>query len=343
MLAAALPQRHAWLMSAEDHVATAQTGPERTPIVYIDQFGWIDMARARLGRSHDEGHVRARDQLIQSTSDGRLVVPLSHVHYIETWRQGSERRRGEVAVEMAIVSRFRTLSPARVLWPFEVKRAIAEVFGRPVPTQRSDPLGIGVAHAFSVPQLRPDVSELTDEEIFLAEWSILAGLGADRFAEEERQRHESEQRFAEEESRRGRRLAEWQAAIGERTQRFRIQALTDFEKELFPALIGAGVSPTELETIGPDGLEELVSRIPTIWVLTELRRVRYSNPSQGFRPTDLNDLRALAVAVVHCDVVLTDKAWADALRRTDLPHQMRTVICTDIEELATAALGQCLD
>jgi len=274
---------------------------------------------------------------MSAARQGNALFPLSNVHYMETWRQGSEQRRGELAVEMAFLSNFVTIAPARALWPREIEHALHAQFGRPAEPSPIAPLGAGVAHAFDAAGgFGPDNSGLTREQVFLAEWSILAGLGSNRFPEEERGRHETAERFAELETSRSRELRDWSTHARDATQRFRIQALTDFRADYIPALITSGIETEELDRLGADGLEQLVRDTHTIYVITELRRIRYANPVQGFRPTDLNDLRALAVAVVYGGIVMCDRAWADALKRTDLPRRYGTTVCTSLPEAAAA-------
>lgn len=95
----------------------------------------------------------------------------------------------------------------------------------------------------------------------------------------------------------------------------------------------ADISPEEFSVLGDRGLVELVEAILTVWALTELRRVRFANPEQRLAPHDLNDLRALVSALVYCDIVVTDKAWCDAVRRTDLCKQLGTVVLNDVAKV----------
>ena len=175
------------------------------------------------------------------------------------------------------------------------------------------------------------------EHVFFAEWMVLADLDdSDRGAAS--QRYQNERRFAEIETASARRLKAWTANPRERTQRFRVQAMQDFDSYFIPALIAADISTDELQELGGRGLEALVSSVPSLFVLTELRRLRYANAAQDFRRTDLNDIRALSVAIPYCDIVVTDKAWASLLRRSDLPERWRTHVFTSVRELA-AHLG----
>jgi hypothetical protein len=211
---------------------------ERAIIVYVDQFAWVDLARARLGRSHSTEDGPTRDQLLEYRRAELAHFPLSKVHYLETWRQASQQRRGEVAAEMAALSGFLTLAPPEVLWPGEIDRALQARFGRPAQPRPVEPFGVGVAHALGVsPDMYPARSGLTAEHLYLAEWGILAGYSEDRFQEEERQRHETARRFAETETASSWKLKEWRTGSRDRQQRFRIQALSEFEHHIFPAFI----------------------------------------------------------------------------------------------------------
>jgi hypothetical protein len=71
-----------------------------------------------------------------------------------------------------------------------------------------------------------------------------------------------------------------------------------------------------------------------LWTVTELRRIRHQNPKEHFRPTDLNDLRALATALVYCDILWTDKAWTHAFQRTGLAARLGTKVVGSANQLA---------
>src|SRR5215207_3533332 len=100
--------------------------------VYLDQFAWVQLARARLGRPNSPDHSTARENFVQAKLAGHVAFPLSMAHYLETWHQASEQRRGELSVEMALLSGFITVAPAATLWRHEMDWALHRQFGRPV-------------------------------------------------------------------------------------------------------------------------------------------------------------------------------------------------------------------
>lgn len=302
--------------------------------VYLDQFAYIRLAKAGLGRGSSDD-VGLLQHLLQRVMAGSVRFPLSAVHYLETWRQGNPTRRRELAAEMIRLSRLITMAPTHKLWQHEVLSALHRVFQAPLPHSPIAVWGRGAAHAFGYDAFAPPAQAVRQGDESLFEMLLLAGDGTDpqRFVAEEKARHDQQQRFAEQHTATARRILQWSASPDEQRQRIRIQALTDFESDLAPALIGAGVTPERLESLGAAGLERLVEAIPTLWALTELRRLRFANPAQGFSPHDLYDLRALSCAIVYCDIVVADKAWCDAIRRTDLGGGFNTTVINDIAQI----------
>ncbi len=47
----------------------------------------------------------------------------------------------------------------------------------------------------------------------------------------------------------------------------------------------------------------------------------------------MNDLSALSRAIVYCDVVVTERVWADIVRRTALERRFNTTVLRDLAEL----------
>lgn len=308
-----------------DDAGASQPRPGLT--AYLDQFVYVRLARAGLENGTPED-AALRQRLLAAVAADQLSCPLSSVHYLETWRQADALRRRRLAAEMMRFSRLLTMSPARQLWCQEIEHALRLIFGKPPQVAAVQPWGQGVAHAFAVEKQAQDDGDLSGE--VWREFSILAGMGESRFEEEERERHEAAEQFSQHQSAAAARLAAWKTDKTDRRSRFRVQALSDFQADIIPALIGADVTSEEFAAIGAEGLERLVEAIPTIWTLTELRRVRFQNPAQGFGAHDLNDLRALCAAIVYCDLVVTDKAWCDAIGRTDLGRRFETVVLNDV-------------
>ena len=87
--------------------------------------------------------------------------------------------------------------------------------------------------------------------------------------------------------------------------------------------------------------EELVNtfgmfeNVPVLNVQLELAVARDRNLNKSVDPNDMVDLSYLGVAIPYCDVVITDKIWADYATRKQLQlnEQYSTVILRKLSEL----------
>jgi hypothetical protein len=65
-------------------------------------------------------------------------------------------------------------------------------------------------------------------------------------------------------------------------------------------------------------------------LMTEYHR----NPQFRWMSNDIFDIDALSVAVAYCDMVVTDKKAADALRRERVPERLGSQVFTNLDQLA---------
>jgi hypothetical protein len=62
---------------------------------------------------------------------------------------------------------------------------------------------------------------------------------------------------------------------------------------------------------------------------------RHQNPNSKWESNDMVDIAYLACAVVHCDVVVTEKQWVHELRGSGLLRDHGTEAFSDVAELPT--------
>jgi hypothetical protein len=124
---------------------------ELVPLVYLDLNHWVNLTRARLGRSGTAAHRELLDELEPAVAAGRVTVPLSGTHYIELSRIRDPRQRAEVALTMGGLSRYAALTWRGDLLRHQLRQALAKELG--VDYSMPDPArtGHGFAHAFGQP------------------------------------------------------------------------------------------------------------------------------------------------------------------------------------------------
>lgn len=311
--------------------------------VYLDQNHWISLARAARGRPAGEPYHDVLT-LVSKAVDLRIAsFRISSQHYFETHKQHDSRKRHDLATTMATISRFDTLAGLPELVPSEIDLALRRRFGRPIEPRRSQPFGQYLEHAFGQPRIELDIPAglAPDQRDGLHRAMQLAILGADMrklgigaFSVPVDQLDAHNELFRS--SRAG--LDERFRAQGtSRVQQIRhvaAGALVDIIEPLRSALTRAGISWDEFAALGEDGWIEFIADLPTRDVDAELLRLRHQNPQKRWDKNDLADITALAVAVVYCDVVVTERLWVDLLRRASLDRKYATVVLADLRDLA---------
>jgi hypothetical protein len=139
------------------------------PSVYLDQWVWIRLARAKAGRPENRSD---NDVLIavQAAAEAGVAFPLSATHYFETLAITGPRQRTDLAAVMGSISRFLNLCPTALLVRHQLLTAFHELYGRPA-FRPADPvvldLGVGWAMAGAVVPLKIMMGdcEATDAEI----------------------------------------------------------------------------------------------------------------------------------------------------------------------------------
>lgn len=288
---------------------------------------------------------------------GYLVVPLVCGHYLETWNRARWESRSALASLMRDLSRWATLSPTQEVARREIERAL----GVRAPLTSDDVLGHGVNHAFASATGRfrlverawtrenpqegqeipgvPDYFEKIQEKHPAAwEWLNLAGPaeedfplpGFDDSQFEVRPEHRKGDEFVAHE----RELVAQLAAdgMGHRLRdAFVMLDLQDLLADINAACIKWRFDPDNLR---PEGaLRLLHRRLPSRNVLADLRSLRLQDPSLPLEQHDRTDLMGLAVTLVYCDIVVTERRWAHFARRAGMKRHYGTIVTSRLSEL----------
>lgn len=311
--------------------------------VYLDQAKWIDIARALHGRPDGERFRDALDVARHSVSMGLVQFPLSTGHYIETWRVGDAARRRRLAEAMIALSQGCTLARPPDLCDSELDSLLARWAGGPLPRPSWPPLGWGFAHASGLnPDFHRSQLDLDHELRHLAQRPDgFDGHGrghrefGDRYRDGERQLPDRDHRLS--------------AGLDEAV--IASSAVLEIHENIGWALERAGL-PAEI--LGPIGLARpdlpgqqvqevvngllpvaraFIAELATRDAALRLRLQRHKNPNARWESNDMVDIAYLACAVVHCDVVVTEKQWVHELRQADLLGSHGTEALSDVARL----------
>jgi hypothetical protein len=313
--------------------------------VYLDQAKWINLSSARVGRADGARFVGALDVARQALDMGLVQFPLSTGHYIETWRATDPERRRRLAETMIELSQARTLAKPPDLCDNELDLLVSRISEKPSSRPRWPPLGWGFPHASgTIPDIHRAQVNLEVEVKHLAqrpEGYLAHGGGHRDFADLYRE--------GEEGLLAGQELQDQPRSLREAI--VAVSAVVEIHENIAWALERAGLPADSLGPISlarpdlPAGqgtklVEDLlpvarafIEQLPTRDAALRLRLLRHQNPGTKWESNDMVDIAYLACAVVHCDLVVTEKQWVHELKRSGLLEQHGARAMHDVAEL----------
>jgi len=119
-------------------------------LIYLDQNKWIALARMVYGKDKSQLSKTIVENTLKAVEDGRIIIVLSAIHYMETARISNFNRRKRLGKVMWKYSKGRTLASYKRIVIHELETALSEFFRikNKTPFQL---VGYGVSHAFGKP------------------------------------------------------------------------------------------------------------------------------------------------------------------------------------------------
>jgi hypothetical protein len=337
-------------------------------LVYLDLNHWIYLAQANTGHRRGETHRVLLDVARAMRADGSIVFPLSAQHYAEMSLIRDPRRRADVAAVMKELSDFSTLLSRVSVMQLEIEAAIDAAIG--TTTQHLEPvplLGRGIGHAFGrrggLRLKTTDGSSIEDIratypggpaafDAFMAdlerqfEHDMLAGPADEDISEllangyKPRVAQERQEARAQQEREQAARLdsdPRWRRhrlrdVIG---ARYVIIELGDM---LDAAFARRGIVLEDVWT-DVDAARRFVDSMPSADVHVSLQVAAHRNPLTSWSSNDYFDIDALSLAVAYCDVVLTEKHRAHAVRTERCDRRLGTVVLSSPQTLVDHLSG----
>jgi hypothetical protein len=75
------------------------------------------------------------------------------------------------------------------------------------------------------------------------------------------------------------------------------------------------------------------AEMPSFDVAVTLKASYHRDGTRTWRPNDVNDIDAMGSTIPYCDIVMTDKAVADHVRRTQLAERHGTAVLSRLDDL----------
>ena len=316
--------------------------------VYLDQNKWLDLARAATGHRLGARYIDALAAARAAAASGTASFPIDIYRYLETGKRGDDRSRIDVADLMFELSQQHTLARSNALLPTEIDEALRRRFGRPEHPRQDQVFGVGLSHITAGAVTHPpfDFSKLpaigkalsphellTVEQIYndlVGRELLRMGPGPVREAGFDPSNTEFAQRFVDYEN-------SVAIAIHDRglsgvllDLAVRASDLGSIQGPVTEALNRIGMTwDAFIAQTSSSGLISFVNDLPTRNVTNLMRGVKHRQTEQKWELNDFNDLAALPVAAVYCDVVVTEKLWVHWLRQGTVDERYKTTLLSD--------------
>jgi hypothetical protein len=327
-------------------------------VVYLDLNHWYDLGKAMAGCPREAAHTDVLHVLLESVKQGRLMLPLSSVHYIELSENPRDRQREEAANVMAALSRFSTMAPSSKILDEELALALNRRFGRPAFPVKAQKFGVGVGFALGKnlrltlrggtaedrakleARMGMSISELEGRANLYAEYQLLKQPSTEVRAQMPDYDPYAARRIAD------KGLHSFNVMVTTlRTdpayatrpldlicaRRF----LFDFEDNYVRAIMSAGFTRHRVPFYDKDAYTDFLMSLPSQRVAAMIQFHYLKDLHRAWTINDLRDIDALSIAIPYCDVVVTDKkAWDVTVNRAQLDREFGTVIYRRLFDLA---------
>lgn len=323
-----------------DHEMLPEAKDEFPKFLYLDQNKWIDIARAHYGRDDGADFKDALAAVRTAVESGKLVVPISGVHVMETMAPADIERRRRTAEFIVDLSKNRMVVPYMSIRSLEILHAVLRVLGqKPMASVRSGLIREGVAYALGAEAEITGVPDHIRESLLTEMRAPAVSIGllveaADRATiRETRQQDAAAVTQLEEIRRRA------QTALSDE-MRHRVELAELFSKgepgtELRETLRALRLPEAEFfeHLKSADEYIAFFHDIPTMDVFVTLSLARDRDTARPIHRNDLKDISFMAVAAPYANIIVTERYWGHQVKATGLASKYGTVISTDAREL----------
>jgi hypothetical protein len=308
--------------------------------LYLDQNKWIDLARAHYGLEGGKPFGDALAAIRKAIASGRLVVPISAVHIMETVAPEDGGRRRRMAEFLVDLSGNRSVLPPFAIQSMECIHAVSRLVGRaPITHVRPALVTEGMWHALGgelevngIPdEMRAEINALIRDPKttvdLLVDSADRQGVRTMRVADEASTEMQDEVR----------RRAHVELSTDQRRANEMFVALRDGDigKRMLAALRLLQVPPSEFwkRVDTQQQLLALIETIPTVHTLIELMVARDQDLCRKIHRNDTKDMMFMSVALPYANAIVAEKYWSHQATATGLAQKYSTTVETDAERI----------
>ncbi|MDQ0811186.1 hypothetical protein QFZ63_002900 [Streptomyces sp. B3I7] len=289
----------------------AASKPVRPPVVYLDQCHWSTLSNSVFDRTRvrNEKDFEAAERLIEWAEAGRVIIPVSSAHALETSALFNERRQNLASIILKISRGWQMRSPIAVRI-HEMSEALSKAYTDSAPLSGLDVFSLAAGamdtkeRATLPSDLPPGLSKLTNRvTAFASIYDVL--MNPERVPSPVPGWHEHFNRVSMD--------PEFQARSPK-------QKAIDGRALAINDVISEGVATAHRLGISVEGslaveLYERIDSMPSLRVYGDAIGHRLAIRAK-WEPNDLIDMLYLGCAAAYADVVVAERAATNYLQRS---------------------------
>ena len=314
---------------------------ESNKIIYLDQNGWINLAKIYYGHpTISEKNLLTK--ILDASQKETAIFPISMVHLDETCSISKRKWRQQLSALMALVSKGYTLTPYwNKMLDIEIQNLVLKTLGLPQTNIRKLWLGKGICHLMgqqpsltSKEQIDPEVLKKIENDLLekLNEPKSLEFLLSKKFRDKSLERDEINAQKELEQIRNNLKN------IKNNDLRQKYFLAQNFMSIISPRLIKTLIDlklPKEFinNIISSGDIESVLMSIPTALCEFTLLFYRDQQLQRPIKINDFADIWHLTLTIPYSDIVVTERMWVSICKQSKLDQKFNTILLSSITEL----------
>lgn len=308
---------------------------------------WINLLKAAHKKPDFLRYQEIYQKVVETSESGKHIYRLSMCHLNESMKRNNLDSRNDLLLFIFTTTKFNSIFPWVYILDLEVRNAILKILEKHETDLSKIVFGRGVDHCLGAKgKIISKSSKPIPEEIYEKLYSALidpvkmadalSKIGMEERISDGIKRDEELAKVLEE-------LRKKEYAHKDKTKRqniahfnFIIHMLRD--RFIIQSQI-LGLTNSQIKSLiityftTREKLFDFLKLIPTLYVFFVLNHARNLNKSRPIDSHDIYDLGALSIAIPYCDVVVTERQWAQILNEKGLDKLYNTRIIYKLDDL----------
>jgi len=317
-----------------------------TKIIYLDQNHWIILLRVKKGQDNDEDICKLLQKILKASKDSSAIFPISDIHLIETYKRKNSEKRNELLDFMIEVSRGYTIILYISIQKYEIRQAVLKQVGLPYKNVKQYAIGRGIPYVMGKkPEIinkdgtRPDFPKDLQDKIREATYNIETFklcIKNKEYIDAIRNHLKKEKALAKKIEDR---IKSDMDFVKDKKLRREFTIVRLFHEIIIPEMYEVAkelyLDPWEImpRDVSKKWVYDVLQSIPSLYISWVLQFRRDVQCQGKIKQSDINDITALSMAIPYCDIVVTEKMWADLAKKEKLDRLYDTIIIGSLNEL----------